>query len=179
MENEIKQLLEEIKTSRDVLIQEINGLSNHKGSKKIDDNSWNIQGVIEHLVLAERGGFNLIYTAAEAFRNGNPVWDTKSENEGLSIEQIIDNTWKAKETAPESATPSGKWSLEIWTAHFINCDDLLTNLEPILKGLPLNKVIYPHFLCGPLNVIQRLEFIRFHIDRHFLQILEMKKKLSV
>jgi hypothetical protein len=102
----------------------------------------------------------------------------KSENSGLSIEEIINKMWKTKEKAPPSATPQGKWSLAIWTAHFRNGDDLLLNLIPILKDLPLEEVIYPHFLCGPLNAKQRLEFIRFHIDRHFKQISNLKKDLG-
>lgn len=144
----------------------------------INFNYFLYREVIEHLVLAERGGFDLIYTAAEKFRMGVPVWAGKSKNEGLSIEEIIITTWKPKEKAPESATPKGKWSLGVWLSHFQNCDDLLKNLNIIVKDLPLSKVIYPHFLCGPLDVIQRLEFIRFHIDRHLLQIIELKKSIE-
>ncbi|MGB5782324.1 MAG: hypothetical protein WBM42_10675, partial [Eudoraea sp.] len=110
---------------------------------------------------------------------GEPVWEGKSENDGLSMEEIIKRTWKPKEKAPLSATPNGKWTLGVWSAHFRNCDDLLKELNSTLDGLPLNEVIYPHFLCGPLNVIQRLEFIRYHIDRHHLQIIEMKRTFKI
>ena len=44
-----------------------------------------------------------------------------------------------------------------------------------LEDLPLAKVIYLHFLCEPLNPVQKLELIRFHIDRHFIQISNIKK----
>jgi hypothetical protein len=130
------------------------------------------------LVLAERVGFDLIYTATEKFRAGDPVWSGLSSNEGLSIEEVIENTWKPKEKAPESATPLGKWSLGVWASHLGNCDDLLANLATILADLPLERVIFPHFLCGPLNALQRLEFIRFHLDRHHQQVLELKKNLK-
>ena len=175
----IDNLLNKIKASRSQIIELTNNISPVQGSIKIEPDIWNIQEVIEHLVLAERGGFDLIYTAAEKFTIGEPVWTGKSENEGLSIEEIIMNTWKPKEKAPESATPAGKWSLRVWLSHFQNCDDLLKFLNVILKDLPLNKVIYPHFLCGPLDVIQRLEFIRFHIDHHQSQIIELKKGIGI
>jgi hypothetical protein len=175
MKKAINNELKKIKASRARVLNEISNISFEEGAKKISPESWSMQEVIEHLVLAERGGFDLIYTAAEKYRSGDPVWTGKSENSGLSIEEIIDRTWKPKETAPASATPTGKWSLEIWAAHFRNCDDLLQNLYKALEGLPLNEVIYPHFLCGPLDAIQRLEFIRFHIERHYLQIVEIKK----
>lgn len=178
MNNRLDLLFDEIKTSRSRVVQLTQNVSTELGMLRIKPDSWNIQEVIEHLVLAERGGFDLIYTAAESFRNGNPIWSKPSVNDGLSIEEIIKNTWKPKEKAPESATPSGKWSLGVWLSHFKNCDDLLLNLKEVLEDLPLDKVIYPHFLCGPLNVIQRLEFIRFHIDRHYAQITDIKKALT-
>lgn len=177
MSEVLTSLLSEIKSSRVRVIDEVAGLSIDEGRRKFQE-EWNIQEVIEHLVLAERGGFDLIYTAAESYREGNPVWAGESENDGLTIEQIIERTWQPKEKAPPSATPQGKWSLEVWLAHFQNCDDLLRHLMPILKGLPLQDVVYPHFLCGPLNAQQRLEFIRFHIDRHHSQIINMKKALK-
>lgn len=177
MERTIKSLLHRIQVARQQMIGEISSLSKEEGALKPALSGWSIQDVIEHLVLAERAGFDLIYTAAECYREGNPVWTGISENEGLSIEAIIDKTWKPKEKAPPSATPTGELSLGIWLSHFKSCDDLLLNLKPILKGLPLEKVINPHFLCGPLNVIQRLEFIRYHIERHHLQVVHIKKEL--
>ena len=177
MPNQLTALLESIKKSRSDVIASIANLSTAEGNKKPDPDRWNIQEVIEHLVLAERGGFDLIYTAAERFRMGDPVWVGESANDGLTIEAIIEKTWKPKEIAPPSATPTGKWSLGVWSSHFKNCDDLLTNLNHALAGLPLDQVIYPHFLCGPLNAIQRLEFIRFHIDRHIHQIADLKNSI--
>ncbi|MFD2200876.1 DinB family protein [Shivajiella indica] len=179
MADPIKLLLNDIKLSRTHIIELIKDIDKDGGSLKLSKDHWNIQEIIEHLVLAERGGFDLIFTAAENFRNGTPIWSGPSENTGQTIEEIIHRTWKEKETAPPSATPQGKWSLGVWTSHFKNCDDLLLNLIPVLKDLPLEEVIYPHFLCGPLNAIQRLEFIRFHIDRHFHQISNLKKDLGI
>ena len=88
----INNLLNKIRTSRSQIIALSNNISPVQASIKIEPGLWNIQEVIEHLVLAERGGFDLIYTAAEKFRIGEPVWSGKSKNEGLSIEEIIMNT---------------------------------------------------------------------------------------
>lgn len=178
MANQINRLFTEIKLSRARIIDLISDVSADDAARRMTQKQWNIQEVVEHLVLAERGGFDLIFTAAENFRKDKPVWSGKSENIGLTIEEVINKTWKSKEKAPPSATPQGRWSLGVWTSHLKNCDDLLLHLIPVLKGLPLNDVIYPHFLCGPLNVIQRLEFIRFHIDRHFNQISNLKTDLG-
>lgn len=178
MREVLNDYLENIHLSRMRMLEEVKDISSTVAARKPTDESWNIQEVIEHLVLAERGGFNLIYVAAEKFREGKPVWEGESKNNGLSIEEIIEKTWQTKEKAPESAMPVGQWSLGVWASHFRNCDHLLKNLTSVLDGLPLEKVIYPHFLCGPLDVKQRLEFIRFHIDRHHHQILNLKKELN-
>ncbi|MCO5723890.1 DinB family protein [Robiginitalea marina] len=177
MKTRIDSLLTDIRASRHKIVELVAGVSAGQGSLRVEPDRWNIQEVIEHLVLAERGGFDLIFTAAERYRTGNPVWSGPSENEGLTIEAIVKKTWKPKEQAPESATPTGKWTLGVWLSHFMNCDDLLHHLRAPLENLPLDEVIYPHFLCGPLNAHQRLEFIRFHIDRHYAQIAEIKKEL--
>jgi hypothetical protein len=175
----VSVLLDEIKASRANVLREVVGLSLAQGSAKADLTAWSLQDILEHLVLAERGGFDLICTAAERFRDGDPVFSGQSENNGLSIEAIIERTWKTRETAPESATPTGDWSVGVWASHLRNCDDLLRDLPGVLDGLPLEQVIYPHFLCGPLNAIQRLEFIRFHIDRHMEQIRRVKQEMGV
>ena len=110
---------------------------------------------------------------------GDPVWTGPSENDGLSIEVIIDRTWKPKESAPESATPTGQWTASIWGSHLRSCDDLLSDLPAVLESLPPAEVIYPPFLCGPLNAIQRIEFLRFHLDRHLSQIQLLKSVVLV
>lgn len=47
-----------------------------------------------------------------------------------------------------------------------------------LEGLPLDRVIYPHFLSGPLNVLQRLDFIGFHMKYHMPQIARIKARAA-
>lgn len=179
MNSDIRQLLEHVHAARGRVLAEVVSLSDEGGSKKPDESTWNIQEVLEHLVLAERGGYDLICTAAARFRAGDPVWTGPSENDGLPIEAIIDRTWKPKESAPESATPTGQWTASIWASHLRSCDDLLSDLPAVLEGLTPSEVIYPHFLCGPLNAIQRLEFLRFHLDRHLTQIQHLRSVLLV
>ena len=54
MPNQLTDLLESIKKSRSDVIASIANLSTAEGNKKPDPDRWNIQEVIEHLVLAER-----------------------------------------------------------------------------------------------------------------------------
>ena len=64
----VKPLLEAIKSSRARVLDDVSVLTQTKGSAKPDPSTWSIQEILEHLVLAERGGFDLICMAAEAYR---------------------------------------------------------------------------------------------------------------
>lgn len=55
------------------------------------------------------------------------------------------------------------------------CQPVLEALGQALNGLDLEQIIYPHPISGPMNMIQRIAFIRFHIDRHSVQMENIKK----
>jgi hypothetical protein len=50
--------------------------------------------------------------------------------------------------------------------------DELEQLEA--QGVPLEQIIYPHPISGPLDMRQRLEFLRFHLDRHAEQVKTLR-----
>ena len=178
MTDPILSRLDRIQSIRGRVLEQLDGLSIEEGAWRRDD-GWSLQQVVEHLVLAERGGFDLIWKAADAYRADSPVWDGPSKNEGLPIEEVVSRTWRTRELAPASATPTGDGSLGVWIAHLESCDALLGHLPAHLDGLPLRKVIYPHFLSGPLDVLQRLEFIRFHMEHHLPQLIGIKADQGV
>jgi hypothetical protein len=47
-----------------------------------------------------------------------------------------------------------------------------------MEGLDPEAIIYPHPISGPLNVKQRMEFLRFHMERHIHQIERIKKSMK-
>jgi hypothetical protein len=134
--------LDEIRATRAGLLARLQGLTTEQGAWHPDD-QWGLQQVLEHLVLAERGGFDLIWRAAEAFRTGDPVWTGDSENHGLTLEEIVHRTWRPREKAPASAEPRGDGTLGLWAAHLASCDTLMAHLPSHLSDLPLEEVIYP------------------------------------
>lgn len=170
--------LREIRAVRAELRSALDGVPDEAGAAHPEE-GWSLQEVVEHLVLAERGGFDLIWKAAEAHRAGRPIWTGPSGNRGLSIEAIVARTWQPRETAPSSARPTGTGSLSLWLAHLSSCDALLAHLPGHLEGLPLDEVIHPHFLSGPLDALQRLDFIRFHMVHHGPQIRRVMAKLGL
>ncbi len=178
MSEVVEARLAEIRAARRALLSELEDVTGQDGARRPEGEGWSLQEVVEHLVLAERGGFDLIWKAAEAFRAGTPVWSGVSENRGHTIEEVVRRTWRSRETAPESARPTGAGSLSSWAAHLASCDALLEPLVRHLRGLPLEEVVYPHFLSGPLDALQRLDFIRFHMEYHMPQLRRIRSKLA-
>ncbi len=117
-----------------------------------------------------------MWKVLEGIKNNKPVWTGDLIHRGLSIEEIVEKTWQPKETAPEIARPKWGGSIEFWIISLNNCQPLLEALGHALTGFDLEEVIHPHPISGPLNVFQRMQFLRFHLDRHRLQIENIKAR---
>jgi hypothetical protein len=172
--NEVEQLIAEVNAARRRVLDATRNLSSAQGAFKPSPERWCAAEVLEHLVLAEQGGINFIWRAADGFSAGRSFWEGASPNRGLTIEQVIARTWKPKEKAPESATPRLGGPVQYWVTALEACQPVLEKLGMALQTLNLADVIYPHFLCGPLDARQRLAFLRFHLDHHLRQILALE-----
>jgi hypothetical protein len=170
----LKTLLNSVASARLNFIQTAANLTYEQSQFRISPESWSTTDIVEHMVWAEMGGINGIWKTLEGIKSNRPVWSGESIHHGLRIEQIIDKTWKEKEQVPENAKPKWGGSLGYWIAALRSCQPLLESLARELNGHDLEKIIYPHVISGPLNVIQRMEFLRFHLDRHRKQIENIK-----
>ncbi|MGK2863735.1 MAG: hypothetical protein ACSLE0_17515, partial [Chitinophagaceae bacterium] len=133
-----------------------------------------VSEITEHMVWAETGGINGMWKAMEGIRNNQPIWSGEAIHKGLSIEQIIEKTWQPKEKVPEVAKPRWGGSVGFWIPALKNCHILLEAFSVSIKGMDTEEIIYPHIMSGPLNVNQRMEFLRFHLERHQGQIENVK-----
>jgi len=167
-------LIQDVSTSRSQALTTVARLSTQQGDFKPSPEEWSIREVVEHLVLAEVSGVAKIWEAIESTRAGGG-WNEENPNRGLTIEQIVARTWQPKIKAPPIATPHMGGPLAYWMAAFRNSQTVLQALGVELARMDLESVIFPHFLCGPLDARQRLEFLRFHIDRHIGQILRIRQ----
>jgi len=163
-------LIAEVGEARRKLLATVANLTPAEASFKPAPEEWSPLENVEHLVLAEFSGVSKIWQAADRFREGAPVFTGEHTNQGLSIDEVVARTWKPKEIAPPIATPHIGGPLGYWISSFQSCQSVLKELGKALEGLNLEQVIFPHFLSGPLDARQRLEFLRFHINRHAAQI---------
>jgi len=175
MERLINKLTSEIEQSRSRFIQSVNGLNTEQVRFKISAQEWSILEITEHITWAEQIGICGMFRAIEGLKNRKPIWEGISPNTGKNIEQIIAETWKTKEKVPKVAEPRWGGSIDYWIASLKNGKHLLEGLIDQADRIDLKKAIYPHPISGPMNVLQRLDFLRFHLDRHQEQVERVKK----
>jgi DinB superfamily len=184
IQNEVLSLIYQVKAARDLLLATISTVSIQQELFKPGPEEWSIANVVEHLVLAEQGGIQRLWQAAIGLERGKPVWSSPAPRRELSIEEVIERTWKVtsagpismrtEEKAPPSATPQGEGPLAYWRACLQACQPVLEGLGTVLGGLELAQVIVPHVISGPLDARQRLQFLRWHLDHHRQQIEDIK-----
>ncbi|QMU28180.1 DinB family protein [Adhaeribacter radiodurans] len=170
----LKDLIQNVQDARLHFLATTSPLTDEQVIFKPSSENWCITEIVEHMVWAELGGINGIWKAIAGIKNKQPVWMGEAIHQGLSIEQIIQKTWREKEIVPENAKPSWGGPIDYWRASLLNNQNLLQLLSSALEGLNPEIVIYPHIISGPLNVYQRLEFLRFHLERHQKQIENIK-----
>lgn len=168
MKNDPQQLAAAVERAREGLLRAVVDLNETQGAYKPATEDWAIVEILEHLYLAELGGITKIWTALNAVRDGRQ-WAGDLPNRGKSIEDVVAATWKPKEVAPAAATPHFGGPLAAWVLALRSLTPLLRALTAELDGQPLEAIVYPHVLSGPLDARQRLEFLRFHIERHTAQ----------
>ncbi len=168
--SQLAELIKHVSQARQEFIKSTIGLSPAQAGYKPNEQTWSVTDNVEHMVWAEMGGINGIWKTFHALKAGQPIWSGTAIHHGLSIEQIIEKTWQPKEQVPEIAKPRWGGPLEYWIQALQNCQPLLEALAKSLEGQDLEKIIYPHIISGPLNVVQRMEFLRFHLNRHQKQI---------
>ena len=172
--NNLTQLLQQVSTARTEFLLAASGVSPEQAIFKPTPKSWCITENVEHLFWAEHGGINGMWKTLEAFKNNKPIFTGDIIHHGLSVEEIVARTWKEKETVPEVAKPRLGGPVEFWIISLQNLQPLLAALAKAMEGYDLEKIIHPHPISGPLNVIQRFEFLRFHMNRHQKQIENIK-----
>jgi hypothetical protein len=169
----LHELVGSVERARSALIDTVANLRPDQATFKPTPDEWSIVENIEHLYLAEISGLTKIWAAARQVRAG-VAWADGRPNHGKSIEEVVATTWKPKEVAPSIATPHIGGPLEAWISSLRSLRSVLADLATELDGHDLEAIVFPHYLSGPLDGRQRLEFLRFHMERHLEQIRRLQ-----
>jgi len=173
--SELERLKQDVITARSNYLDSVRNLTVNQGNVKPSADVWSAAEITEHLYHAEFGGIAGMWKALEGYKAGNPPWKEAHHNTGLTIEQVVDKTWQPKEKVPTGAGPHIGGPLIFWIYALESCQYHLDKLTQSLEGYDLNTIIYPHPISGPLDVRQRYEFLRFHIERHKNQVESLKQ----
>jgi hypothetical protein len=175
--SELRSLVAEVERARRDYLARVQDVSPELGTRQPAAGTWSLSEITEHLVVAERNGVNSIWAAADRARAGKP-WDGAVPHSGMTIEAIVAKTWREKEDVPKGAEPAMGGPLAYWATTFSSLTTLLSGLEGALEGLDIATVVHPHPISGPLDARQRLQFLRFHIDRHREQVERVRAAIG-
>ena len=171
-------LLNQVKVARDSYCKRISSISETQAKWKPTPESWNVIEITEHLYWAEQGGILGMWKTLYAIRSGQLEKRFDSFHQNLSVEEIISRTWKEKEQVPPVAAPRMGGILIFWRESLGSLQDVLEAFGNDLKDEELRVLAHPHPISGPMDFHQRLEFLRFHINRHYEQVGRIMAELK-
>jgi len=175
----VERLVSDIERSRKRLVDRVECLGSRAVLPAVGGGRWSAGQYVEHLALAEEVTLWRMWTAVKDSRCGHdPI---VCETPDLSIEEVVDRTWRPKEKAPPLARPRLEGSIEYWLSRLRRNRQILFAFCAELSAEDLDRVAYPHPISGPLTVRQGLQFIRFHLDRHaeHIQGIEVTERRAV
>jgi len=174
--NKVSVLVKEIGQVRNSYAALLANVDENEGNYKPNPDAWCMVEITEHLFWAEHGGVLGMWKTLRAIREGKMERAFESIHKELSNEAIIARTWKPKEQVPAVAAPRMGGTLIFWRSALLSLQSVLEEFGNDLKVEELRVLAHPHPISGPMDFQQRLEFLRFHIERHHHQALEVRNR---
>lgn len=174
--NTVQNLIAQVSEARSQYLHLISAVDELQAEWKPGKEAWNVIEITEHLFWAEQGALNGMWKTLFAIRNGSLTKSYDFIYRNLSIEEIINLSWKEKETAPAVAAPRIGGTLAFWSVSLRSLQFILEEFGKEIKEDELRLQAHPHPISGPLDFQQRIEFLRFHINRHHHQVTELLNK---
>ncbi len=175
----VKKLIREVSVSRQDFLNEIRNITELQAQWKPSPEVWNIAEITEHLFWAEHGAIAGMWKTIHAIRDGKTERIFEFIYKDLPVEEIVARTWKEKEIVPAMAAPRLGGPLSFWIASLDSLQPVLEAFGCDLQEMELRLQAHPHPISGPMDFHQRLEFLRFHINRHRNQVLFLLNEMSL
>ena len=166
-------LIASVQVAREDFIHAAAHLS-HAQSRWAPEGKWSISQIVEHIVRADQGMMVGTFRALEDFRSGRGMRKSDNPHHGMSLEEILKRTWKGPVKAPQVVEPSWGGPVSFWLAQLAANQHTLEAFANLLGEEDAEDMVFPHGISGPVNVLQRIEFMRFHMDHHRHQIEAIK-----
>lgn len=164
--SQVKKLIAEVGYARNNYLKLLKPITEQNAQRKPRPDIWNLVEITEHLFWAEQGGILGMWKTLHAIREGKMERKYDSNHKDMPIEKIIDLTWQPKELVPAVAAPRMGGTISFWQESLKSLQSILKAFGNDIKDDELRILAYPHPISGAMDFQQRLEFLRFHINRH-------------
>lgn len=166
----VKHLINDVASARNNYLLQLETITEQHAQWKPDPESWNMMEITEHLFWAEQGGILGMWKTLHAIREGKMECNYDSSHKDMPIEKIIELTWQPKEKVPAVAAPRMGGTIFFWRESLKSLQNILEAFGRDIRDDELRILAHPHPISGAMDFHQRLEFLRFHIDRHRNQV---------
>jgi len=167
------ELVDAVETSRRHFIASAGGL-NHRQATFAPEGIWSIAQIVEHIVWSDLGMMVGTFRAWEDLKAGRGMRKADNPHHGMNLEEVIELTWDGPAKAPVTVQPKWGGPLSYWLAQLAANRQMLTEFVESIGEADVEDMVFPHGISGPVNVLQRIEFMRFHLDHHRAQIDALK-----
>jgi uncharacterized damage-inducible protein DinB len=165
-----------MEAERESIISEMAQYSEELLTKKPDANSWSVAEVIMHLVVAEGGALAYMKKKLEFGGHSKSTFGAAVKQKLLNLAVALPVKYKAPKVASieegqniSFAEASTKWE----TLR----QDLLSEYQVMDDEIVLHE-LFKHPAAGKMNVLQSVEFMRNHMNRHIKQMRSTVKAIS-
>lgn len=183
---EVERLVSEVEAVRARVLECAASIDESLRVRRPADGAWSVAEIVEHLVLAEDFGMRGLWAAVEGARglagegrDGSSA-GVELESMGRSIDEVfLSLDLPGRADAPDAVVPerAGR-PTPYWAARLRAHGLLLAELARAMTDVGPRAVVMPHFLAGPLDGVQRLQFFRWHLERHLGQMERTIEALS-
>ena len=170
-EDERAALVKQFEDTKANLLKDVNGLSDAQMKFKPAPDRWSVADCLEHIVLAEKGLFEMEQNAVKQAANPDKRKDIKVKDEDLT-KMLGDRSKKNK--APEMLQPKGTFatSAEAIQAFTTQRDKIIDYVKTTNEDLRNHVADMP--MGSPMDAYQILLLTAGHSARHTKQIEEVK-----
>ena len=165
-------VINELRTSKENLLNAINGLSEAQLNYNSSETSWSIAQCTEHITIFENQVFEILEESLELPASPERRKDLRFTDKELIV--FIKNRTKRQETQ-EDLEPSGKYG-----NHNSTIKEFKEKREKHIKYMKTTKDdLRNHFAnFGALDTYQIILYMSAHTERHIEQIKEIKNNTN-
>lgn len=166
-------LVRQLKESRAGLMKSVEGMSATQWTWKPAPDRWSASEVAEHLLLTEAMVMGLVNDQVLKSPPQPEMRPVIAYKDGAVRTKLLDRSWKAQ--APEPAQPKGAYPDEgVWSKAMNEARASTIKWVKSTKD-DLRGHVAPHPAFGPLDAYQWALVLPYHMQRHTMQIEEVKK----